>query len=144
MTCDHVLDRLYDDDVRAARRGHRAVPPDLAEHIRDCHDCRLAYEAAGADERLLTQALRESPSPAWRAEVLRQMAPPPRSTWTLHIAAVNEAITWGILAIAASHVLLDGNVGLTHVAAFWTGGAAALFRTRLRRPLTLVFPFLRA
>jgi hypothetical protein len=143
VTCDHFLDRLYDDDVRAARRGHGAVPPDLAEHIRDCPDCRLAYDAAGADERLLTPALRGSPSPAWRAEVLRQMAPP-RSAWTLHIAAVNEAITWGILAVAASHVLLGGNVGLTHVAAFWTGGAAALFRTRLGRPLTLVFPFLRA
>jgi hypothetical protein len=89
----------------------------------------------------LTQALRESPSPAWRAEVLRQIAPSPRSTWTLHIAAVNEAITWGILAMAASHVLLDGSVALTHVAAFWTGGAAALFQVRFRKQFKLLFPF---
>ena len=139
MTCDDFLDRLYDDDARAARRGHGAIPPDMAEHIRDCHDCRLAFDAAGADETLLTQALRASPSPAWRAEVRRQIAPSPRSTWTLHIAAVNEAITWGILAMAASHVLLDGSVVLTHVAAFWAGGAAALFQVRLRKPLTLLF-----
>ena len=139
MTCDDFLDRLYDDDARAARRGRAAVPPDMAEHIRDCHDCRVAYDAAGADETVLTQALCESPSSAWRAEVLRQIAPSPRSTWTLQIAALNEAITWGILAMAASHVLLDGSVALTHVAAFWAGGAAALFRVRLRKPLTLLF-----
>ena len=141
MTCEVFLDRLYDDEARAARQGQGVVPPDMAEHLRDCHHCRLVYDAAGADERLLAPALRESPSPAWRAEVLRRIAPSTQSTWGFHIAAVNEAVTWGILAMAASNVLLDGSVALTHVAAFWAGGATSLFRVRLGRQLTLLFPF---
>ena len=128
MTCEAFLNRLYDDDAREAQRGGRAVPPDIAEHVAGCAGCRPVYESACADEAALGDALRMSPPPAWRAAVLRHAAQPPRSVWVPRIAAVNEAVTWGILAVAASHLLIDGSVTPTHVAAFCTGAAAALLR----------------
>ena len=82
---------------------------------------------ASADELLLTGTLLDSPPPIWRAEVLRQMmARPPRAAWTQRIATVNEVVTWGILAMAASAVLTGQGSTAAYVAAFLTGGAAAL------------------
>ena len=33
MTCEAFLDRLYDDDVRAAQCGRGPVPTDMAGHM---------------------------------------------------------------------------------------------------------------
>jgi hypothetical protein len=128
VTCAAFLDRLYDDDARAAQRGKGTIPPDLARHMLDCEACRPAYDVASADELLLTRTLLESPPQIWRAEVLRQIqsATPPRAAWTQRIATVNEVVTWGILAMAASTVLTGQSSTATYVAAFLAGGAAAL------------------
>jgi hypothetical protein len=146
VNCDDFVDRLYDDDARSAQRGTGTVPADMSAHLLVCDACRTAYELACEDERLLPTLLVESPPPAWQAAVLRQMAPVPRVDWTRRIATVNEAMTWGILALAASHALLGGSSMAAHAAAFWTGGAAALMRPHLvkhwlvfvRRPLRWV------
>jgi hypothetical protein len=138
VTCAAFLDRLYDEDARAALRGHGAVPRDIAAHILDCQACRAAYDAAAVDEGLLPRVLRQSPPPAWRADVLRRIPRPPRSIWTPRIAAVNEAVIWGILAMAASHILLEGSFTATHVAAFCAGGTVALLRPRFERPLVVL------
>ena len=108
------------------QRGQGAIPPDLARHMLDCEACRTAYDFASADELLLTRTLLESPPPLWRAEVLRQIARSPRAAWTQRIATVNQVVTWGILAMAASHVLMGQGSTAAYVAAFLTGGAAAL------------------
>jgi hypothetical protein len=131
MTCAAFLDRLYDDDVRAAQRGRGTIPPDLARHMLDCDACRTAYDFASADELLLTGTLLESPPPIWRAQVLRQMATPPRAAWALRIATVNHVVTWGILAMAASTVLTGQGSAAAYVAAFLTGGTAALLPSSL-------------
>ena len=103
------------------------------------------YHAARADDLLLTRVLVEVPSPAWRAEVLRQIARLPRASWSQRIATVNEGVIWGILAVAASQILLGESSTAAYVAAFWAGGAAALLRPSLakhwqvlRRPLRWV------
>ncbi len=54
------------------------------------------------------------------------MARSPRTAWTHRIATVNEVVTWGILAVAASNVLMGESSTAGYVAAFLTGGAAAL------------------
>ena len=72
MTCEAFLDRLYDDDARAAERGQGTIPPEMARHMLVCEVCRSAYDSAVADELLLTHALLDSPPPAWRAGILRQ------------------------------------------------------------------------
>lgn len=138
MTCDDFLDRLYDDDVRGAVRGGRAVPADMTAHMLGCQSCQAAYNAAATDDRRLTRALLEVPSPAWHARVLvrlshrRPVLPIP---W---IATINEAVAWGVLAIAASHVLLNEHSVVGHIVAFWTGGAAAVLRpTRTKAALLL-------
>jgi len=145
VTCEVFLDRLYDDDARAAGRGRGRVPPDLAAHLLACDACRAAYHAACADDRLLSRALSEAPSPAWRMEVLREMGHDRRGPWSQRIAAVNEAVVWGILAVAAVHVLQGGSSTAVSIAAFSAGGAAALLGPGLakhwkilRRPLRWV------
>ena len=142
MNCDAFRDRLYDNDTRAAGRGLAATPADMAAHMLACDSCRAAYHAARADDRLLTRALLDVPSPAWRAEVLRQMTRSPHASWSQRIATVNEAVIWGILAVAAAQILMGESSTAGYVAAFWTGGAAALLRPgiakhwqMLRRPL---------
>jgi hypothetical protein len=126
VTCAIFLDRLYDDDARAAERGGGPIPPDMARHMLDCEVCRAAYDVAAADELLLARTLSDSPPQVWRAEVLRQIARSPRSAWTQRIATVNEVVAWGVLAVAASHVLMGEGSTAAYVAAFLTGGAAAL------------------
>jgi hypothetical protein len=131
VNCAAFLDRLYDDDARAAQRGRGPVPADMARHMLDCEVCRAAYDFASADEALLTRTLLDSPPQVWRAEVLRQIARSPRAAWTQRIATVNEVVTWGILAVAASHVLMGEGSTAAYVAAFLTGGTAALLPSSL-------------
>jgi hypothetical protein len=145
LNCEAFLDRLYDNDARAAGRGLGSIPPDMAAHMLACDICRAAYDAARADDLLLTRALMDVPSPAWRAEVLRQMARSPQASWSQRIATVNEVVIWGILAVAASQVLLGQSSPAAYFAAFGAGGAAALLRPSmvkhwqvLRRPLRWV------
>jgi hypothetical protein len=145
LNCDAFLARLYDNDARAAGRGLGNIPPDMAAHMLACDRCRAAYHAARADDLLLTRALLDVPPLAWRAEVLRQMARSPHASWSQRIATVNVVVIWGILAVAASQVLLGESSTATYVAAFWAGGAAALLRPSmvkhwqvLRRPLRWV------
>jgi hypothetical protein len=129
VNCEAFLDRLYDNDARAAGRGQGRIPPDMAPHMLTCDRCRAAYDAARADDLLLARALLEAPPPAWRAQVLRQVARSPQhASWSQRIAAVNEVVIWGILAVAASQVLLGQSSTAAYVAAFWAGGAAALLR----------------
>ncbi len=133
MTCDTFLDRLYDEDARLSQRGLGPIPPDMVRHMRECEACRAAHLDAIADERLLTRALHAPPPPGWQAEVLRQIAPAPRGIdWTRMIATVNEAVTWGVLWLAASRVLGDGSTA-AHVAAFCAGAATALLQARVGR-----------
>ena len=145
MNCEAFLDRLYDNDARAAGRGVGKIPPDMAAHMLACGGCRAAYHAARADDLLLTRALLDVPSPAWRAEALRQLARSPHGFWSKRIATVNEVLIWGILAVAASQVFLGESSIAACVAAFWAGGAAALLRPSMvkhwqvvRRPLSWV------
>jgi hypothetical protein len=145
VKCATFLDRLYDDDVRAAGRGLADIPRDMAAHMLECGTCRSAYDAARADDLLLTRALIDVPSPAWRAEVLRQISRSPRAFWARRIATVNEIVLGGILAVAASQILLGESSPPTYIAAFWAGGTAVLLRPRLvkhwqlvRRPLRWV------
>ena len=44
---------------------------------------------------------------------------------------MNEVVTWGILAIAASNVLMGQGSTAAYVAAFLTGGTAALLPSSL-------------
>ena len=145
MNCEAFFDRLYDNDARAAGRKRGKIPPDMASHMLACDRCRAAYDAVRADDLLLTGALVDVPSPAWRAEVLRQIARSPRTSWSQRIATVNEVVIWGILAVAASQILLGESSTAAYVAAFWAAGAAALLRPSmtkhwrvLRRPLRWV------
>lgn len=138
MTCEAFLDRLYDDDARAAQRGQGPVPTDMAGHMFVCEVCRAAFDYAVADEALLATALLDSPSPAWRAEVLRQITRAARPSWTQRIATVNEAVTWGILGVATSHILLGEVTTAAYVTAFCTGAAAALLHPRLEKEWTLL------
>ena len=130
MNCEVFLDRLYDNDARAAGRGVGRVPPDMAAHMLACDTCRAAYHSACADDLLLTRALLDVPPPAWRAEVLREVARSPHGFWSQRIATANEILIWGILAVAASQVLGESSIP-AYVAAFWAGGAAALLRPRM-------------
>jgi hypothetical protein len=145
LNCEGFLDRLYDNDARAAGRGLARVPTDMAAHMAGCGGCREAYHAARADDFLLARALLDVPSPAWRAEALRLIARSPHASWSQRIATVNEVVIWGILAVAASQILLGESSTAANVAAFWAGGAAALLRPStakhwqmLRRPLRWV------
>lgn len=145
MNCEAFLDRLYDNDARAAGRGLAGIPPDMAAHMVDCDPCREAYHAARADDLLLTRALLDVPSPAWRAEVLRQIARSPHASWSQRIGTVNEVVIWGVLAVAAAQILLGESSTAACVAAFWAGGAGALLGPSmakhwqmLRRPLRWV------
>src|SRR5262245_1850646 len=98
----------------------------MAEHMLEGAKCREAYTETRAAELVLVRSLLDSTPPGCRAEILRQIALPQRSPWTQRIAAMNDVVTWGILAIAVSHLLAGEGTGATNVAAFLTGGAAAL------------------
>jgi hypothetical protein len=145
LNCEAFLDRLYDNDARMAGRGLGNIPPDMAAHMLACERCRAAFHVARADDLLLTRALLDVPPQSWRAEVLRQIARSPRASWSQRIATVNEVVSWGILAVAASQILLGESSTAAYVAAFWAGGAVALLRPSmakhrqvLRRPLRWV------
>ena len=145
MNCEIFLDRLYDADARTAGRGLSEIPPDMAAHMLVCDTCRAEYDAARSDDLLLTRALTDVPSPAWRAEVLREMARSQRASWSQRIATVNETVIGGILAVAASQILMGESSTAAAIAAFSAGGAAAVLRPRLpeqvsvlRRPLRWV------
>jgi hypothetical protein len=103
-----------------------------------CERCRAEYRAAHADDLLLRRALLDVPSPAWRAEALRQMARSPRASWSQRIATVNRCVIWGVLAVAASQLLLGGHSTAAYLAAFWAGGAAALLRPSLEKHWRLI------
>jgi hypothetical protein len=144
LNCEAFCDRLYDNDARAAGRGLGDVPSDMAAHMIACDRCRAAYDAALTDDRLLTRALLDVPSPAWRAEVLRRMSRSPRA-WSQRIAMVNEIVIWGILAMGTSQMLLGASSTAAYVAAFSAGATVLLLRTTLvkhwqvvRRPLRWV------
>ena len=143
MNCQAFIGRLYDDDARAAGRGRGGIPADMTDHMRTCDSCRAEYHAASADDLLLARALRDAPAPAWRAEVLRRISRSRRASWSLRIATANEALIWGILAIAASQVLPGERSMAAYVAAFCAGGTAAFVFPALathwrvvRRPLS--------
>jgi len=138
VTCEAFLDRLYDDDARAAQRGQGPVPTDMAGHMFVCEVCRAAFDAAVADEALLATALLHPPSPAWRAEVLRQITHAARPSWTQRIATVNEVVAWGILGVAASHILLGEVTTAAYVMPFCTAGTAALLHTSLEKQWTVL------
>jgi hypothetical protein len=133
VNCEAFLDRLYDSDVRAAGRGLGEIPPDMAAHMSGCDGCRVAYYAAGADDLLLTRALLDVPSPAWRSDVLRQVAGVPRASWSQRIAGVNEVVIWGILAVAASQLLPGESSTAAYLAAFGAGVAAARLRPSMAK-----------
>ena len=133
MNCDAFVDRLYDEDARAAARGLGDIPADVAAHMVTCHECRVAYESLRADDLLLTRALLDVPPARWRAEALQQISRPPRPSWSQRIATVNEVVIWGILAVAASHVLLGENSTAASTIAFCAGGTAALLRPDLTK-----------
>jgi hypothetical protein len=133
VNCTAFVDRMYDDDVRSAQRRAGETPPDIAAHMLTCDNCRAAYHAARADDLLLTTGLLEVPSPAWRAEVLRQMSRSPRAFWSLRIAAMNEMVIGGILAVASSQIVLGDSSTAAYVAAFCAGGTAALLRASLTK-----------
>ena len=139
MTCEAFLDRLYDEDAREAQRGRGPVPTDMAGHMSACEECRAAFASAVADEAVLATALLDSPSPAWRADVLARIARPARPSWTQRIATVNEVVTWGILGVATSHVLLGEGTTAAYVMAFCTGGAAALLYPSLEKQWMVLF-----
>jgi hypothetical protein len=139
MSCEAFFDRLYDDDARAARLGRGPVPTDMARHMSVCEVCRADFDSAAADEALLATALLDPPSPVWRAEVLRQISRADRPSWTKRIATANEVVIWGILGVAASHVLLGEGTSASHVMAFCTGGAAALLHPSLEKQWTVLF-----
>ena len=61
------------------------------------------------------------------------MARSRRASWSQRIASVNEVVIWGILAVAASQILLAESLTAAYVAAFWAGGAAALLRPRMAK-----------
>ena len=134
MNCEAFLDRLYDDDARTAARGLGELPPDVASHMLACDTCRAAYHAARADDLLLTRALVDVPSPAWRANVLHAISRFPRASWSRRITTVNEIVIGGVLAVAASQVLLGEGSTAAYIAAFSAGGAAVLLRANLPTP----------
>ena len=138
MNCETFLDRLYDDDARAAGRGLGEIPLDMAAHMLACDRCRAEYHAARTDDLLLTRVLIDEPSPAWRAEMLRQISRSPHAVWARRIATVNEIVIGGILAVAASQILLGDSSPPAFIAAFWAGGTAALLRPRLTKHWQLV------
>ena len=109
----------------------------MSAHLRECQSCQAAYKAAATDERLLTRALREVPPPNWHATVLRDLSRTPvlRKPW---IATINEAVAWGVLAIAAYHVLLNDHSVVGQIVAFGTGSAAALLRPTRTKPVHLL------
>ncbi len=110
----------------------------MAAHMLDCRSCQAVYTAAADDERLLTRALREDPSPAWHGAVLKRL---PRHSGVLRrpwIATINESVAWGVLAIAASTVLLNEHSAFGYVVAFSTGSAAALLRPTQTKPVLLL------
>jgi hypothetical protein len=107
----------------------------MAGHMFVCEVCRAAFDSAVADEGLLATALFDPPSPAWRAEVLRRITRAASPSWTQRIATVNELVSWGILGVAASHVLLGEGTTAAYVMAFCTGGAAALLHPSLGKQL---------
>ena len=138
MNCEAFLDRLYDTDARVAGRGVGEIPPDMAAHMLACGECQTAYHAARADDLLLTRALLDVPSPAWRANVVRQLARSPQGFWSQRIAAANEVLIWGILAVAALQIFMGESSIAGYVAAFWAGGTAALLRPRMAKHWQLV------
>jgi hypothetical protein len=133
LTCETFLDRLYDDDARAAGRGLGDTPQDMTEHLLGCDRCRAAYHQADADDLLLTRALIDVPSPEWHAKALQQISRSPRMPWSQRIAAMNEAAIWGILAVAASQVLLGESSTSASIAAFSAGATAAVLRPNLSK-----------
>ena len=64
MNCEHVGDRLYDDDCRHALDTNNPAPPDLREHLAACIDCRAAWVEAADDLRLVRGDLIEGPPAA--------------------------------------------------------------------------------
>ena len=78
-----------------------------------CDKCRAAYHAARADDLLLTRALLDALSGVASGGIATD-ARVPRTSWSQRIATVNEVVIWGILAVAASQILLGESSTAAH------------------------------
>lgn len=114
LTCDAVLDRLYDEDVRRALAGGTSLPADVAGHSQECTACRAVLDDAAHDLRDLAERLIEA-APARvaaraRTRLARQYPEAPLHDWNrgLTWAAVGSAVT---MSFAVQFPVLAGLAG---------------------------------
>jgi len=89
MTCEEVLNRLDDEDCRAALLARGAAPADLAHHLASCEDCRAAWAAASEEACRFAGLLIAPLPPRARGMLLRAFPPPRPLAW-----ARLDALTW--------------------------------------------------
>ena len=125
VTCEAFLDRLHDDDARAAQRGQGPSRPTWPS---TCSSVKCAGRTLTTRQR--TKRYGDGPS---RLAVSSLACGGPATDHSRGSSVVDatdrnreRGCHLGILGVAASHVLLGEVTTAAYVMAFCTGGAAAL------------------
>ena len=102
MNCEHVADRLYDEDCRQAQETDAPAPPDLRDHLASCSGCHAAWDAAAGHLRIVRSLLIEPPPSALerrlRIAFANRAARPPGVLWAPRVASLAQAAAIGALA----------------------------------------------
>ena len=105
LSCAQFLDRLYDDDCRAALGGVTLLPEDVAAHRRECTACRGEWEAAAADLGMLPGALLEPPPAGLAVRLQNGLVPSMKKTAPAKVFDPAQALAWAALGAAAAMVV---------------------------------------
>ena len=134
MNCEHLTDRLYDDDCRQALETNAQAPPDLRDHFASCSDCRAAWDVAADDLHIVRGALVEAPPSALerrlRIAVAARTAEPAGALWVPRVDSLAEAAAIGALAALAAAQTLPPALATMGQALLCLTGASVGFAGR--------------
>ena len=134
MNCEHLTDRLYDDDCRQALETNAQAPPDLRDHFASCSDCRAAWDVAADDLRIVRGALVEAPPSALerrlRIAVAARTAEPAGALWVPRVDSLAQAAAIGALAALAAAQTLPPALATMGQALLCVTGASLGFAGR--------------
>jgi hypothetical protein len=143
LSCTRFVERLYDEDCRRALETGAPAPPDVADHITLCTECRRAWEEAAGDVRTLPGLLTQ-PAPVALERRLRLRLAAPLGT-VAREGWAQEAAWWiavgAAAALAAARTLPADLAGVDPLVLALVGASLAFVagavRDALRRLVVL-------
>jgi hypothetical protein len=108
LSCPQFLERLYDEDCRAALAGAHTLPEDVATHRRQCAGCQEEWELAAADAHALPLALADVVPVALPARLHKALGPVVVPASRPSVFDGSHALAWAAVGATAAVILAAG------------------------------------